>query len=1392
MDQFVKNQIARVVEPSGESDIKVYFKVGMSVHEIIEQLPEESRATARVYANGQDVTEVEGFSTALGDNLLVTLVPASKESFRLLLTIGATLAIGPAGLGLGATAAGAMGITSTLGVAAVTAGLTFVSSMAINALIPPAKVGANTQEASNPSYSLTGQSNQTNKYGTVPKLYGTMKMFPTVASNTLVKNVGTSSIITTLYDFGLGDVAVDVNTLLIGETAASEFSPTLKMSYNTKTPTLEKLSNKVGYEQYSRELKHGEAFTTATKIDTNSFTADISFPQGLVTYDSKGKKQTATVQMQVKFRVQGSTGPWEFIRAKHCFGGNGVSIKEESTETFTVGAATGTPFVLSISVDGLSPSQYEIFFMRTSLDFTSTNDLGKTGLTLLKSYSKGEILSLKYKHTMLEMTLEATGKINGQVNTLSAICTSVLRTTTDGVTFTNKATDNPAWICIDILTGDANSYPLKDDQIDWDSWIALADYCDTKGYTCSFVQSTATTVQQLLNSVLSASRASGLWTSAGKYGVLIDQAKEIPRQLITPSNSWGYTSDRSYSPVPHALRVTFINPSNAWQQDEIICYNDGYSETNATRFENLETFGITDGDQAWKYGRYMLAQGIHRSETFTVTMDIESFTLQRGDLVQLAHYVPAIGGTEARISKINTTSKQVQIDRTLSSTPTGYCIRRQDGTIFQHQVLSVTGGNIIGLNTVTGMNPGDLIVFGNSTQVVEPMIVQSISRSGDMQATIKMTKYVPGVYTADVGAIPEWQTGFGGSDMVNKTDLVNTPVNLTTAEEVKITYIDRQPNVQITLKWTTAGVNYAKSKIYMTVPGGVKQKLVGESTGYQFIHNIDPLSDLDLLNKSIGFNIVPYSEAGLEGTGCNINITPTPNTEPPSAVKNLAVNLQGQTLSMRWDTPTDTDIDYYLVRFYPSNIASDAEWECSQHLARLDYTSTSFSFGARIGTYMIRVVDTSGNVSDIIKYRTPISHIQGLTAEVTVDDSDNTPVKWNGNVSAGASKVGNFVLGKPKSVEYYYFADVTDLGSVYTCRIQDMNTACGIDSRITGANNITTDPTLFSVSLEARTSRSSHFMKSWTNLADLDNLKEELDSDWSGWRPVVVTDFVARLVQFRFVMTSFSEFITPRLETGRVDIDLPDRTYAAVQKAVATATAKKVTVSGITTVKYTNTTRLWFRNAEDKVAAFAWNPAVTLTSSNPNAVPVVLKKTAAYADVVLIDHQTGNPTFGTVDLIASGVGETTSYIDYGGYLDDSSTPVSNDDADADDGSTDGTADGDADGDGVGDSADGGDSAGAGDGDGDGVGDSADGDSGNDGATGDTADGSTDGDSGSGSTSGDATSGDGDGTGDAGTGNSGDGDGDGVGDSGGGDSGGDGGGTGGDGGGTGGDGGGAGP
>ena len=173
------------------------------------------------------------------------------------------------------------------------------------------------------------------------------------------------------------------------------------------------------------------------------------------------------------------------------------------------------------------------------------------------------------------MKVKATDQLNGVVDLYSAEASSVLKALdSDGNAYYDETT-NPAWIALDILQGVASARPLPDSMIDFDSFYYFANHCDKYDpteteplYAIGTSINSETTVLQMLRSVLGAARATETIID-GKYGIVVDEKKLIPVQVITTMNSWGMKASRMFSEIPHGVTVSFIDPDNNWSRNEV-------------------------------------------------------------------------------------------------------------------------------------------------------------------------------------------------------------------------------------------------------------------------------------------------------------------------------------------------------------------------------------------------------------------------------------------------------------------------------------------------------------------------------------------------------------------------------------------------------------------------------------------------------------------------------------------------------------------------------------------------------------------------------------------------------------------------------------------------------
>lgn len=903
--------------------------------------------------------------------------------------------------------------------------------------------------------------------------------------------------------------------------------------------------------------------------------------------------------------------------------------------TSTVVGTTARPFTLVAAVDFPSAGTYEFQIIRRTPKSEDARNANDITLSLIKSFQAGPVFNLDRVHTMLEMRLLANDKISGVVSNLSAIATSNLRVW-NGSSWVFEPSRNPAWIVYDILGSEANPAPLRDDQLDLASFYKLAQLCDEQistqmidgttsigpRYVCDTVVDYETTVYQLVESVLSACRSTLIITQSGKYGILIDQEQSVPRQLFTPVNSWGFSGNRTYSDRPHALRVKYVEPLLNWQANEIIVYDDGRDASNSTFFEDLNTFGVTDGARAWRYGRYMLAQGIQRSEQFSLSVDVENLAVQRGDLVRIAHDVPKIGGAGARVVEV--TGNNVKISEALTVVMTNYTVRLSDGLVRSGSVIDTLADETLVLDNAEGIAPDDLIVFGNTERVTQDYLVQEIMPGADLTAELTLVRYVAGVYTADEGEIPPWDAGLTET-VVNVTDL--KIVNLIGA--AKLVYDQRIPYSKVELSFEVTGLAYFKSYIYL-VRDGFDNERIGDTKGFTYQELINTILEFGKLGYRRYF-VQPININGIVGTGAYVDILVEPDRERPPAPYGFAVNVQSELVQMFWQLSEAPDIAHYIIRYTPEVV--NPRWNASQFLTQVGWQTNHTSAGARTGTYMIKAVDTSGNESVESMKRTTVATLPNINYIERVEDHLRN---WEGLDYLTESRGSVlYSAGKDNEVQptaYYVCKEVVDLGEIYEVRISSKIRAYGqhADDLIYLWNPLSSVDVMARATsdqwdawVEVRVSSVQVFIDSWDAMSEIDPIANDGDGVWSEWRPVEVGDFTGQFLQFRIQLRSYNPLVRPVVTDGTIEVDMPDR--------IDYGPDVEIPADGMT---------IFFN------PAFRVPPsiAITIDGNDQPVVSAVTNKDRDSFDVQLFNVTNNVPVAGRIDWQAKGYGRraTTS------------------------------------------------------------------------------------------------------------------------------------------------------
>lgn len=901
--------------------------------------------------------------------------------------------------------------------------------------------------------------------------------------------------------------------------------------------------------------------TTTSNGPSGYFLATLDTPLGETIF-THTVEYVQTVNTVISSGLQGVITSYEVGESF-----NYLKMKVIAGGIFRIRARTSSPYYSSLRFTPYNNDQMEVKITRVSSagDFTSqVRDalvLSNIGAKYLNRFT----IATPKRHSFLELKIRATNQLNGAIQNLSCVVQSVLDVW-DGTAWVKQITSNPAWVFADILSGEINKRPIDKSRLHTPSLLEWANYCDqvpspppgftnlTKRFESNFVFDFESTAKQLMERVASLGQA-GLSIIDGKYGVLIDKRRTNPIQLFTPRNSKNFNSSKSFNRRVHALKIQYIDPEANWELREAIVYEEGYSESNATEFEEVPTFGITAPQQAWRLGRFMIAVNRLRQETMSLDVDFEYLVCSRGDYVKISQDVMKVGGSPARVKSI--TGNRIVIDDSIETIVAsyGYTFRARTGEILTN-TLTVVNADTFDLNGTPLPQVGDLIIIGVVSQVTYDCIVKSISPKDDLTATLVLVERADEIYDAEsTGTFPTYdpQISIASNAQIDPPGLVQ---DLVVADTFYECFGDGYRH-KVSLDWDvpTSGSAYEIFEIYANYGRGFD--VVGTTRNSFFEYIVDN-NNLGLTHS---FKVLGVSATGNKldlGGLASVTSTPLAKTTRPSNVETFNSDITGEVLQLFWNKIPDCDCREYLIRYSPTLTGT---WVGSIPLMKVSKETSTTATQARTGTYLIKAVDIAGNESaDATVIITTIPELTGLNVISEVTDfpalnggKDRTETFTGGSLVLDTAIVGGVDTLEYYSEGYYYYEELLDLGDIYTVRLQSSIQAEGTTLSDLMINWITLDSISsltavassdWDVEAQYRGTDALNVMESWATLSSIAALNQGSEDSFTPWRKFVMGDATFRIAQFRLKLISNKPSVTPRVFDGTIKADMPDRDEA--------------------------------------------------------------------------------------------------------------------------------------------------------------------------------------------------------------------------------------------------------
>lgn len=1062
-------------------------------------------------------------------------------------TVAAAAVTGGAAAGLfgaGTLTAGSVGAT----VAGV--GVSILGSLAVNALIPPQTPDLGGSSQADRGNTITGGRNQARKYQPLPRTYGRVRWYPPLAANYYTEAAGSDQYLRMLVCLGYGPLEIDGAEVGVGRSKLTSVGSGVISIGETDISEYDGVSYEIGRPDqmtlYSRDVEEirpavnlavqstsGEeawfsdnvSATRTTEPNTDEISVDLTFPQGLQTSGKDGNEQTARVEVEIDYRPVGGT--W---------------VNQVDT---IISANTRDLFRRSFRWT-VSQGQYEVRVTRVRT-YLADRELVLADFTwsALRSI-RNETPFVGEDAVLMALRIKATDQLEGVIDQLRIWQTSVLPVW-DGSTWTEQATRNPAWAYADAMRGPQVRRPIPDSRIDLASLKDWADWADAEGWTYDFSHDSDETLPERLRSIAAAGLASYSPSLGGQIGVIREKDEE-PTHLITPRNSWGFSATKTFPNPPHALKIRYVD-GTTWQEDERIVYADGYSEANATRFEELQVDGLTDPDLVWRYGRRHLAQITLRPETYTVSMDFEQARFRRGDTVLLAHDVMLVGIGSARIRGISGTTVTLDQDVTLEAGKS-YVARVQVTDTGDLELRTVTTGagvyNAVDLADATGLSEGDLITLGEAdTETIECKIA-GITYRPDLDAEITLVDRAPGILTADTGTIPAYDPAITLPVAVEQARPASPVIDVARSDQTTLVVTtdggfrpgllvgwqlesDRLPIDRIEIRYRT-GDEWTSRTYGPAVTQDVITGLRAESTAY-----------IQIRARSI------WGTWGLWSASEVVSIESA--SEPPSDVTGFDLVAQGDQAVLSWDRAPDIDVQIggrVLVYHGSTGSLTDAS-----PLDRLPGNATTASVALLPGWYLAVFEDAGGRQSQtpaLIQTDAPQASLYNAVEVYTEPPATGTAV-------SGINITPDDHLELTADEGIYETGTVVDLGAPYSSRVWAQ---------------LTTETYLVNELIDNRTD----LIDTWEDFDGTEEvsgpraqmyIRTTLDDPagtptWSDWKRLTVGVYKARAYQLRIRLTRANSDNGIRLTEWKLYVDMPDRTEAEDEVTIPIG-GKRITYS---------------------------------------------------------------------------------------------------------------------------------------------------------------------------------------------------------------------------------------
>lgn len=491
--------------------------------------------------------------------------------------------------------------------------------------------------------------------------------------------------------------------------------------------------------------------------------------------------------------------------------------------------------------------QYEIRVTRDTVD--------STDVRISDQVYFGNVREVVYddftypRQALVGINALATEQLNGGFS-FSALVEGRKIWTYNGTSWTFEFSNNPAWICWDVLTqpitsdaGVISRYDgIDSSYLDLTSFYSWAQFCDDlvtlpdgvtteKRFVFDGGFDSVSNLWEAALKVAQMSRAFLVWQGYN-ITVTIDKADSVT-QVFTVGNQGLDSFNETFMPesdLVSAIEVDYLDEDSDYEKTKIRLYDP--SLPNSNNIMTINYLGITKQSQALRTARYLLNQNKYIKRTVEFDADIDAIGCTVGDVIAVQHDVPEWGEGGRLVSA---TSTSVTLDKEVTLEPgTTYTVLVRDSSdnIVEKTVQAVVGTTVTAtLNLTTAFtttpNQYDVYSFGVLNNHYKKFRILTIAVTSEQKATITAVEYNENIYSDET---------YGENTTVETVTntLVSDVSNVAVNEQI---YYDKNKNSkwELIVTWDKPrDSKYKEAIIAIKIGTNTYIRTVGTSPGSSF------------------------------------------------------------------------------------------------------------------------------------------------------------------------------------------------------------------------------------------------------------------------------------------------------------------------------------------------------------------------------------------------------------------------------------------------------------------------------------------------------------------------------------------------------------------------------